>query len=147
MITKILVALDGSEPAARALALAADLAMKYGATLHLVHVVAHITPSRELREFARIEHIDLPVALEMTGIGESILAAARAGAATRGVQQVQADVLTGDPAEQLLGYAGDHKVDLVVMGRRGVGPIRGLLMGSVSSKVSGLADCPVLTVR
>jgi nucleotide-binding universal stress UspA family protein len=33
------------------------------------------------------------------------------------------------------------------MGRRGVGPIRGLLVGSVSLKVTSLAECPVLTVR
>jgi nucleotide-binding universal stress UspA family protein len=35
----------------------------------------------------------------------------------------------------------------IVMGRRGVGPVRGLLMGSVSLKMNSLAECPVLTVR
>jgi nucleotide-binding universal stress UspA family protein len=56
-------------------------------------------------------------------------------------------VLTGDPADALLGYARDLGIDLIVMGRRGVGPIRGLLVGSVSLKVNSLAECPVLTVR
>jgi nucleotide-binding universal stress UspA family protein len=51
------------------------------------------------------------------------------------------------PAERLLGYAHDHGIDLIVMGRRGLGPMRGLLMGSVSVKASSLAECPVVTVK
>ena len=147
MITGILVALDGSEPAARAAALAADLATKYGATLHLIHVIHRLIPSEGLKEFARIEHVDNPMWVEMAGAGEAILGAARAGARAQGVQSLRSEVLTGDPAEQLLGYAESHGVDLIVLGRRGVGPIRGLLLGSVSLKVNSLAACPVLTVR
>lgn len=63
-----------------------------------------------------------------------------------GVQDVRTQVRTGDPAEQLLGYAHDHAIDLLIMGRRGLGRIRGLLMGSVSAKVGSLAECPVVTV-
>jgi nucleotide-binding universal stress UspA family protein len=147
MIGRILVAVDGSEPASRAVALGADLAVKYGAALYLVHVIARLVPSPELLEFARIERVETPVAMELMGVGQSIAAAARAAAAARGAGRVREDVLTGDPAEALLGYARDLDIDLIVMGRRGVGPIRGLLMGSVSLKVNSLAECAVLTVR
>jgi nucleotide-binding universal stress UspA family protein len=144
----ILVALDGSEPATRALALAADLAVRYGATLHLVHVMLRpLVVSEGLKEFARTERVDLPVAVEMTAQGQAIVAAGRASAATKGAHHVKTEVLTGDPAERLLEYAREQTVDLVVVGRRGVGQIRGLLMGSVSWKVKSLAECPVLTVR
>jgi nucleotide-binding universal stress UspA family protein len=37
--------------------------------------------------------------------------------------------------------------DLVVMGRRGLGGIKGLLMGSLSHKISSMADCTVVTVK
>jgi nucleotide-binding universal stress UspA family protein len=147
MISRILVAVDGSEPASRAVALGADLAVKYGAPLHLVHVIARLVPGPELLEFARIERVETPLAMEMMGVGQSIVAAARAAAAAKGAGHIRDDVLTGDPADALLGYARDLAVDLIVMGRRGVGPIRGLLMGSVSLKVNSLAECPVLTVR
>jgi nucleotide-binding universal stress UspA family protein len=145
----ILVALDGSEPAGRALAAAADLALRFeGATLHLVHVLPGATPVSEgLREFARTERVDLPVAMAMSGAGQSIVNAGLASAATKGVRHLVTEVVTGDPAEQLLEYARTHGADLVVLGRRGVGQLRGLLLGSVSWKISSLAECPVLTVR
>ena len=142
------MALDGSEPANRALAVAADLAVRYGATLHLVHVMLRpMVVSAELKEFARTERVDLPVAVEMSAQGQSIVTAGRVSATGKGVHSVKTEVLTGDPAEQLLEYAREQAVDLVVVGRRGVGKIRGLLMGSVSWKVNSLAECPVLTVR
>jgi nucleotide-binding universal stress UspA family protein len=144
----ILVALDGSEAAARALTAAADLAVRYGATLHLVHVMAHpAVVSEGVKEFAQVERVDLPLAVEMSGQGQSVVAAGRAIAAGKGVQRLTTEVLTGDPAERLLDYARAEAVDLIVVGRRGLGPIRGLLMGSVSWKLSSLAECPVLTVK
>jgi nucleotide-binding universal stress UspA family protein len=144
----ILVALDGSESAGRALALAGDLAVRYGATLHLVHVVPRpMVVSEELREFARTERVDLPVAVEMSGLGQSIIAAGRAAAAAKKAHSVKTEVLSGDAAERLLEYAREQAIDLIVLGRRGIGQIRGLLMGSVSWKVNSLAECPVLTVR
>jgi nucleotide-binding universal stress UspA family protein len=118
--------------------------VKYGAALHLVHVISHPVTLKGLEEFARVERVD---AIELAGIDESILAAARAHAAGKGVQSLHTDALTGDPAEQLLGYARDHGINLIVLGRRGLGRIRGLLIGSVSLKVNSLAECPVLTVR
>ena len=144
----ILVALDGSESATRALAMASDLAMRYGAVLHLVHVSPRpMVVSEGLKEFARAERVDLPVAVEMSAEGQSIVAAGQAAAVAKGVHSPKTSVLTGDPAGRLLEYAREQAVDLVVVGRRGVGQIRGLLMGSVSWKVNSLAECPVLTVR
>jgi len=144
----ILVALDGSEPASRALALAADLTVRYGATLHLVHVTSRpMVVSEGLKEFARTEGVDLPLSVEMSGLGQSIIAAGQALAAGKKVHSVKVDVLSGDAAERLLEYAREQAIDLIALGRRGVGPIRGLLMGSVSWKVNSLAECPVLTVK
>ena len=144
----ILVALDGSEPAGRALALAADLAVRYGSTLHLVHVMPRpMVVSEGLKEFARTEGVDLPVAVEMSGLGQSIIAAGRAVASGKNVHNVKVEILSGDAAERLLEYAQEQAIDLITLGRRGIGQIRGLLMGSVSWKVNSLAECPVLTVR
>lgn len=146
MIKNVMVALDGSAPATRALALGVDIATRYGAGLHLVHVVSQTTVPEGFEEFARIERVDQPAWVELARVGEALLGAAGADATAQGVRPVRTQVLTGDPAEQLLGYAHDHGMDLLIMGRRGLGRIRGLLMGSVSAKVGSLAGCPVVTV-
>ena len=143
----ILVALDGSESASKALTLAIDLAVRYGATLQLVHVIPRPTVvSEELREFARTEHVELPVAVAMSPQGQSIVGAGQARATAKGVHSLKTEILIGDPAKRLLEYAGEQAIDLLVVGRRGVSQLRGLLLGSVSSKVTSLAECPVLTV-
>lgn len=108
MIKNIMVAVDGSPPATRTLALGADLAMRYGAELHLVHVVSEMTLPEGFEEFARIERVDQPAWLEMGRVGEAVLEKARAGATAKGVQDVRTQVLTGDPAERLLGHAHEH---------------------------------------
>lgn len=53
----------------------------------------------------------------------------------------------GNPAEELVDYANDNEIDLIIMGSRGLGAVRGLLLGSVSSRVLQQADCHVLVVK
>ena len=102
--------------------------------------------SEELREFARTEHVEFPVAVAMSPQGQSIVGAGQARATAKGVHSLKTEILIGDPAKRLLEYAGEQAIDLLVVGRRGVSQLRGLLLGSVSSKVTSLAECPVLTV-
>ena len=145
MIRKILVAIDGSEHALRAARLAADLAKKFEAALHVVQVVSPPLVTKELEEFAHAERIDIATSQGIAS--QYLLGPAESIAQAAGVRTVLTDVLTGDPAERLLDYARDQKIDLIVLGRRGLGRVQGLLMGSVSFKVNSLADCPVLTVK
>ena len=53
----------------------------------------------------------------------------------------------GDPATSILRAADDEAADIIVMGRRGLGDLAGLLLGSVSHKVTHLASCACLTVK
>ena len=53
----------------------------------------------------------------------------------------------GDAARVILDCAKERNADLIVMGTRGMSDLRGLLVGSVSHKVSHLADCSCVTVR
>src|SRR6185437_1111586 len=59
--------------------------------------------------------------------------------------EVTVNVVTGDPAEELVNASRD--ADLVVVGSRGSGGFASLLMGSVSSKVTRHAACPVVVIR
>jgi nucleotide-binding universal stress UspA family protein len=63
-----------------------------------------------------------------------------------GAEKVRAFVKNGQPARTIVLFAEERKADLIVVGSRGLGDIEGYLLGSVSHKVTSLADCPVMVV-
>ena len=78
--------------------------------------------------------------------GEELLRRAEARAREAGAETVSTALEIGDPAGVIAEYAKANAVDLIVMGRRGLGAIGGLLLGSVSHKVTQLAPCACMTV-
>ena len=144
----ILVPIDGSEHAFKALDIALDLAERSAAQVTLLHV----TPTREipegLRRFAEVEHIaDGAEWLYDKAIGERLLAAASKHTAGRAIGKVAVSVRSGEAAVEIVNAVEELEVDGVVMGSRGLSSISGLVMGSVSRKVSNAAPCTVITVR
>jgi nucleotide-binding universal stress UspA family protein len=81
--------------------------------------------------------------------GKQIVANAKNGLASRGVNEghIVTAVLDGHPAEELDKYAGDHDIDLIVIGSHGRKGLDRLLIGSVADKVVRGAKVPVLIVR
>jgi nucleotide-binding universal stress UspA family protein len=126
---------------------ALELAAKFDADLHLVQVIDHTHASGGTAEYARSERIDNPDGFEIEVANNNLLQRFESKVRDAGVENLHIETARGDPAEQLLDYAGGNGVDMMVMGRRGVGRVEGLLMGSVSTKMSALADCAVLTVK
>ena len=80
-------------------------------------------------------------------MGKRIIAAAEEGAKKAGVRHLETTVIEGDPAESIINYGKDHDVDIIVIGSRGLGSFKGLLLGSVSNKVSHRADMNCVIVR
>jgi nucleotide-binding universal stress UspA family protein len=149
MFRKFLVPVDGSAHANRAVDCATDLANKYGAELILLHVIASPGPARippELYEYARIEHIDAIETDMMNRVAEEILQTAEKRARGQGAKQVRTSIGVGHPAEAIVAHAKSEEADLIIMGRRGLGPVNGLLMGSVSHKVAHLSECACMTI-
>ena len=150
MISKILVPVDGSAHASAAVDWASDLAIKYQARLLLVHVLTErgsgMIPE-ELREFAKMERIEITEWDILESVARQIVHAAEQRARSRGANSVETAVQVGHPAEVILERSKNFGADLIVMGRRGLGPLPGLLLGSVSSKVLHLADCACLSVK
>ncbi len=169
MIKTILTATDGSEQADSALELSADLAGKYGAKLIIMHVIESDDIPAELRHMAEVEHITKPDAAENTVaqtsvpvgnparlrqnteihayISNELLKRAKRSAVNKGADDILQISEQGDPAKRILKAVRKHDVDMVVMGSRGLGNLKGLLVGSVSNKVSNLAKCTCVTVR
>ncbi len=180
MISTILVATDGSPSAAKALALASEMAMRQEArlvVLHVMHPGARIpaglrqqaemrmppdqSPTRPVKDTtgrllapealaSALEKLTPePAADEETrqSVAELVLEAAEATAKDKGLTSVTLLSETGDPAEKILQTAAQQKADLIVLGSRGLGELKGLLVGSVSSKVAHLAPCSCLIAR
>lgn len=59
----------------------------------------------------------------------------------------ETELLEGSAAQELLELARSRDVDLIVVGSRGLGPVKGILVGSVSTAIAHHADRPVLVVR
>ena len=83
----------------------------------------------------------------LVGVGNVLLENAEARAKSGGVQDVGLELKQGDPAKCILAAIDEESADFIVMGSRGLSDLKGLLMGSVSHKVSHLAPCTCVTVK
>ncbi|MEM2082144.1 MAG: universal stress protein [Candidatus Bathyarchaeia archaeon] len=137
MFARILVPIDGSPHADKAIRYAADLSKKYGSKLILLHVI----PVR-VYAFAEVG----AVLSEDVEEGEEILRRGMELARSLGAEADQR-LKRGIPAEEILRAAEEEKVDLIAIGSRGLSGVKAFLLGSVSDKVSHHAKCPVFIVR
>ncbi len=153
MFTNILVALDGSELAEKALPVASNLANSSGGTVHLIQAVSRqpeleaarggggdsVQAAESERDMARQlvearltlgqEYLDR-VAVELTNAG----------------LKVETTILEGAADEQIISYSREHGVDLVVISTHGYGGVKRLLLGSVTDRVIRSCEVPVLVV-
>lgn len=141
----LVLATDGSEGALRALEVAVKLATAFDAELTLVTVTADLgLGTDELRAFSRAESATLAEVLEAQA--QQILERTRRRALELGARRLRTEAAIGDPAEAILAMAAREGTDGMVVGKRGWGPLRGMLLGSVSQKLASLARCPVVVV-
>lgn len=146
MFGKILVAVDGSEHAYKALDVAADLAEKYGASLLVLHVVAqHAIPS--YFEGPAVKKADQIFKSLGSEVAEKIFAECKARLREQNPPSMSTAVAEGEPAGAITNLAKTEAIDLIAMGTRGLTGIQDLLIGSVAHKVNILSHCPVLTVK
>jgi nucleotide-binding universal stress UspA family protein len=146
----ILCADDGSEAALKAVEAAAELATKTGASLTALAVIdAGNFGSADVVAFARSEGLDMGAAVAArVDAAAEYLARCQIIAQRHGVVRFRSEKRTGDdPATEILDFAREHAVDLIVVGSRGMGRLPGLLLGSVSQKLASLARCSVLIAR
>ena len=141
-MSRIIVATDGSPGGNRAVDVAAKLAKATASDLLILTVGGNISGT-ELRKLASAEG-DLSEALETAA--NEILDRARKRALHSSVSSVKSLTGWGDPAEAIIDAVRREKADLLVVGRRGRGRLSGLLLGSVSQKLTSLAPCNVMVV-
>lgn len=140
----ILVPTDFSKHSQNALKYAAALADKFGAELHLLHVVQNL--ALMIPDMVNVVPPILPSGEQMTSaVRVALDRVIRENQLER--FKVHAEVREGTPFYEIIQLAKDKKVDLIVMGTHGHSGLAHVLMGSVTDKVVRKAPCPVLTVR
>jgi nucleotide-binding universal stress UspA family protein len=140
---KILVPVDGSGAALRALKQAIGLArLAPGSSIHLVH--AHEEPLiyGEIAVYVPREKM----AQMQSGHSEALLAGAEAELKTAGLPYTK-EVLSGPLGQTIAGHAERLGCDAIVMGRHGKSMLGDMLMGSVAMKVLHASKLPVMLVR
>jgi nucleotide-binding universal stress UspA family protein len=139
MYKTIVSALDGSERSLKALKHACSLAAQYSAKLIVVHAYPHTS---DLHDFAGYHKL----LATRKNVGEQVLTLADQIIGKVGFD-VEKELLEGPAAAAVLTVADTRSADLIVLGTRGMGALQGALFGSVATKVSHHANCPVLVIR
>jgi nucleotide-binding universal stress UspA family protein len=122
-VTELLFPTDFSEVSTEAGRVAGELARGFGARLHIVHVVPPVTdPADRAERLGRLA----------SSLGAGL--------------QVETALLTGGVARQIVDYARQKRVGLIVLGTHGRTGVSRAILGSVAEAVVRLAPCPVLTV-
>lgn len=137
MISKILIAVDGSDHGDKACEYALDLAKKAGASLLVLHVY---------EEFGNIGlSIDKEIELNYREMLQKYQSRTKKELTQRYVNVVEAR--GNDVAEEILRTASKENIDTIVVGSKGISEAKEFLLGSVSYKVSHYAKRPVIIVR
>lgn len=132
----ILTAIDGSEPAERALKFAAELATKTGAKLSVLLVREFLVGRRDIHPILDEDEIRA-----VTGDAEHIIHEAGYSGAEYLTPKSR------DAAYTIVDMAIEKAVDLIVMGASGKGAVKTAILGSVSQEVLRKAPCPVTIVH
>ena len=139
MLKNILVALDGSEIAERVIQVVNELVLSQDSKVILCHVFP--TPESEIELPADRPHSDSPtfsffhIEKQLQSYQESLPV------------QSELELVTGDPADEIIRLANIYKADLIVIGSRGLTGMKRIVQGSVSSQVVEEANCSVLVVK
>jgi len=140
MYDRMLVPLDGSELAEEVSPYIAELAAKMGVSVALLFVCTHSACEFKPAHQAYIEEAARDIEREARRIQDS------PGPPGKDIR-ITAEVVEGNPADEILRYADEHGSDLIAIATHGRSGIKRWVMGSVAQKVLGAAKCPVYLIR
>ncbi len=147
MIKKILVATDASAASSRAVSFAARLSVQHETELLILNVIRDMQLPKELREDPSFESFYNTRDDLMRQAADRILTAARKLAKKEGANNIQTAIGCVDPATSVTGFARRRKIDLIVIGTRGLSKDKTAWLGSVSRKLLDLSEVNCLVIR
>ncbi|WP_375498032.1 universal stress protein [uncultured Nostoc sp.] len=139
MLNSVLVALDGSEISERVIETLDNLALSKDAKVILCHVF--LTPESEMELPADRPQLESPTFSYFQIEKQLQLYQEKLSVSS------ELELVTGDPAEEIIRLANIYKTDLIIIGSRGLMGMKRIVQGSVSSQVVEEANCSVLVVK
>ncbi|MEF8775318.1 MAG: universal stress protein [Haloarculaceae archaeon] len=145
MIETVVIATDGSASAQRAVDVALEFADRFDASVHALYVI----DESELEATPSEVRADLEEALTTTGGRAVSFVREQAGGDSDRLadEEIVTAVRHGQPADEIIDYAGSHDADVIASGTRGRHGEHGFLLGSVAEAIVRRSPVPVLTVR
>jgi len=140
-IKKILIPTDGSDCSLRAATVGISFAKLFNAEIYAIYVVDTIILEELTRAIATKD-----VEKELKEKGERYLDYVVESAEKEGIK-AEAILAKGEPHDQIVFFAKNKGIDLIVMGSYGRRGTKRILIGSVTSRVIEYAPCPVLVVK
>jgi nucleotide-binding universal stress UspA family protein len=147
MFNTILVAVDGSDHAARAAEVGIDLAKRYDAELLVLSVYRHHSQLESTHSLVRTREIPESPDATLSALARDAVNWVADKARQAGLGEIETKVKRGPVARSIVEYATQRQVDAIIIGSRGLGDFTGMLLGSVSHKVNSLCDCTCITVK
>ncbi len=144
MFKNIVVAVDGSDHATRALQVACDLAKHYDSQVHIAH-----TPQLETVAYA-LGHSAVevkPSQEQVQAAGKAVIDKAIETAESMQIKPASTTIGNGTPSQEAVQAVKKNNADLIIVGRRGLGGLSSMLLGSTSQRIGHDADCAVMTVK
>jgi nucleotide-binding universal stress UspA family protein len=141
MLSKLLVPVDGSENSLRALDHAIYLAKKAGANITAMNVIEN--PPTVYVESQKLLN---DLLANFRAESAKILDKCRQIAEKSDVR-IETVIGEGDAASNIVGYAQKEDFDTIIIGRRGLGRFKEMVLGSISNKVLHHAKCTVMIVK
>lgn len=142
MFNKILVAIDGSKMSDKVLHAAGQLAQEHQAKLTLITVGKElvIPPTMVITDYEKI-------LAEMSNAGKALLKESQQKLKGYEIETESLFVQGSSISRMIVKVAQEQSYDLIVIGSRGLGNIKGMMLGGVSQKVAQLSNCPVLIIK
>lgn len=137
MYQHILLAVDGSDNAVRAAKEAVKIASN-DSLIEMVYVADFDKAKTEMLHAGSSESLMLERKRKVAPVEEILRAAGK---------QFKLTILHGTPGLEIVKYANENKVDIVVIGSRGLNGLQEMVLGSVSHKVMKRVQCPALIVK
>jgi nucleotide-binding universal stress UspA family protein len=141
-LNTILVPSDFSECSDEAVRYGLELARRFDARLHLLHVVQD-----PVTQPYAVDGFSVPLFEAVEDWRAQAEARLRAAVPENDRPRVTVASIVATPFAEILDYAAAHNVDLIVMGTHGRGGVSHMLLGSIAERIVRRAPCPVLTVR
>ena len=149
MIDRILVPLDGSKHADKALDWALDLAEKYGASIELLTVIPLLNTfmTGSYSAPGKVPLLGPTVKELQERAGKMLVRALKKAEKSKPNLKISTKILEGRPSNKIVETAKKENFNLIVMGSRGLGGVKEFFLGSVSDRVADEALCPVVIVK